>query len=100
MTKNTSLTLTALLLALSGIVLTTSAAPADSLETSFQHPPASARPWVYWFPLNGNLTKAGITADLEAMARVGIGGVLYMETDPVTAHPRGRRISPGRCGWR
>ena len=54
---------------------------ADDLAKSFATPPASARPWVYWFPLNGNLTKVGITADLEAMARVGIGGVLYMETD-------------------
>jgi hypothetical protein len=66
-----------------------SAAPADSLETSFQHPPASARPWVYWFPLNGNLTKVGITADLEAMARVGIGGALYMEVNPGNATPKG-----------
>jgi hypothetical protein len=57
------------------------AAPADPLAASFEHPPAAARPWVYWFPLNGNLTKPGITADLEAMARVGIGGVLYMEVD-------------------
>ena len=67
--------------ALLGGMLMAPAAPADSLETSFQQPPASARPWVYWFPLNGNLTKAGITADMEAMARVGIGGALYMEVD-------------------
>ena len=51
------------------------------LAANFATPPASARPWVYGFPLNGNLTKEGITADLEAMARVGIGGVLYMEVD-------------------
>ena len=63
------------------LLLAASGAPVDSLESSFQHPPASARPWVYWFPLSGNLTRAGITADLEAMARVGIGGVLYMEVD-------------------
>jgi hypothetical protein len=72
------LTLTAAVL---GLALTATAAPADPLAGSFQHPPASARPWVYWFPLNGNLTKAGITADLEAMQRVGIGGLLYMEVD-------------------
>src|SRR5690348_18503240 len=47
----------------------------------FRHPPASARPWVYWFWLNGNITSNGITADLEAMQRVGIGGVLIMEVD-------------------
>ena len=52
----------------------------DVLDTRFANPPDSARPWVYWFPLDGNITSNGITADLEAMARVGIGGVLYMET--------------------
>jgi hypothetical protein len=57
------------------------AAAADDLAAGFVHPPDSARPWVYWFPLNGNLSSNGITADLEAMKRVGIGGVLYMETD-------------------
>ncbi|HEV2390859.1 MAG TPA: glycosyl hydrolase [Verrucomicrobiae bacterium] len=52
-----------------------------SLESGFMHPPASARPWVYWFWLNGNITSNGVTADLEAMQRVGIGGVLIMEVD-------------------
>jgi hypothetical protein len=51
------------------------------LSEGFLHPPDSARPWVYWFWINGNITKEGITADLEAMQRVGIGGVLIMEVD-------------------
>jgi len=54
--------------------------PAE-LEQNFSKPPDSARPWVYWFWLNGNITKEGITADLEAMKRVGVGGVLIMEVD-------------------
>ena len=54
---------------------------AGSMEADFKTPPAEARPWVYWFWLNGNITREGITADLEAMARVGIGGVLIMEVD-------------------
>src|ERR1035438_9191902 len=54
---------------------------ADALERGFTHPPDAARPWVYWFWLSGNITSNGITADLEAMKRVGIGGVLIMETD-------------------
>ena len=62
-------------------------AGADELAQNFSAPPPSARPWVYWFPLSGNLSSNGITADLEAMARVGIGGVLYMETDQGT--PKG-----------
>ncbi len=51
------------------------------LEQAFRQPPDSARPWVYWFWLNGNLTREGITADLEAMKRAGVGGVLIMEVD-------------------
>jgi hypothetical protein len=69
----------------------------SDLGLGFARPPASARPWVYWFPLDGNLTREGITADLEAMARVGIGGVLYMETD------QGAPKGPARFGgpqWR
>src|ERR1019366_1430679 len=30
---------------------------------------------------DGNITREGITADLEAMRQVGIGGVLIMEVD-------------------
>ena len=54
---------------------------AQELSKSFRTPPDSARPWVYWFWLNQNITREGITADLEAMKRVGIGGVLIMEVD-------------------
>lgn len=54
---------------------------ADPLESGFAQPPPDARPWVYWFWLNGNISSNGITADLEAMQRAGIGGVLIMEVD-------------------
>jgi hypothetical protein len=56
------------------------AGPSD-LAKGFVSPPQSAKPWVYWFWLDGNITREGITADLEAMRRVGIGGVLIMEVD-------------------
>ena len=52
---------------------------ADNLESEFSAPPDAARPWVYWFFMDGNLTREGITADLEAMQKAGIGGALYME---------------------
>jgi len=57
------------------------AAAEEDLQKAFVAPPDSARPWVYWFWLNQNITREGITADLEAMKRVGIGGVLIMEVD-------------------
>jgi hypothetical protein len=54
---------------------------ANDLSAQFASPPQAAQPWVYWFWLNGNISREGITADLEAMHRVGIGGVLIMEVD-------------------
>jgi hypothetical protein len=46
----------------------------DSLYTNFQTPPGTAKPRVWWHWMNGNITKEGITKDLELMKRVGIGG--------------------------
>jgi hypothetical protein len=46
----------------------------DELASSFVSPPDSARPHTWWHWMNGNVTKEGITADLEGMARVGVGG--------------------------
>ena len=54
---------------------------AGDLAEDFRTPPAAARPWVYWFFMDGNLSREGITADLEAMQRAGIGGVILMEVD-------------------
>ncbi len=62
-------------------VPTAPADPVAALRARFASPPDAARPWVYWFWLNGNVTREGITADLEAMKRAGIGGALIMETD-------------------
>jgi alpha-L-rhamnosidase len=51
----------------------------NSLEQTFRQPPASARPWVYWYFQDGHLTREGMKADLEAMKKAGIGGALYLE---------------------
>ncbi|MGC8553474.1 MAG: glycosyl hydrolase [Phycisphaerae bacterium] len=56
----------------------------DELAKNFAFPPDSARPWVYWFWLDGNITREGVTADLEAMKAAGIGGVLIMEVSQGT----------------
>lgn len=47
---------------------------ADALRQGFQNPPASARPLVWWYWLNGNVTLPGIDRDLEWMQRIGLGG--------------------------
>ncbi len=59
----------------------------DSLEAEFLKPPASAKPHTWWHWMNGNVTKEGITLDLEAMARVGIGG--FQNFDAGTGIPKG-----------
>src|SRR5436309_2216084 len=51
----------------------------SNLEESFINPPDSARPYAIWPWMNGNITKEGITLDLEAMKQIGIGGVFNYE---------------------
>ena len=52
------------------------------LAAGFVNPPPSARAQTWWHWMNGNITKDGITADLEAMARVGIGGAQIFNAGP------------------
>ncbi len=61
----------------------------SSLETSFQFPPNESHPWVFWFWINGNISKESITADLEAMKEVGVGGVIWMEVSGSYWAPKG-----------
>ena len=63
-----------LAMTLAGCTLAAAAAPANPLATRFQNPPNSVKPQAWWHWMNGNITKAGITADLESMSRVGIAG--------------------------
>lgn len=51
-----------------------------SLWTSFANPPDSAKPWCYWWWVNGHADRETITADLEAMKRLGFGGVLMFDS--------------------
>lgn len=59
----------------------------SEFEKSFVNPPHPARPWVYWINMDGHFTKEGITADLESMKAVGIGGMIHMDVD--VGVPRG-----------
>ncbi len=45
----------------------------DDLEQRFTDPPEATKPRCYWYWMDGHLSKEGITRDLEAMRRVGIG---------------------------
>jgi hypothetical protein len=90
---------TKLLLALAACAFAL-ATSADQLESGFAHPPDSTKPWCYWYWISDNISKEGITRDLEAMARVGIGealiGNIYLtpEYGATTAVGKVKVLSP------
>lgn len=58
----------------------------SSLRKGFTITQDSIKPYVYWYWISDNISKEGITRDLEAMAKVGIGeafiGNIGLETVP------------------
>ena len=60
---------------------------AADLAEDFRHPPEAARPWVFWYWMNAAVSRAGITADLEAMKAAGIGGAYLMPIGGVSQPP-------------
>jgi len=63
------------------------AATLDPLKAGFENPPKSAKPLTWWHWMNGNVSKDRITADLEAMKRVGIHGAQLFNVN--LGHPAG-----------
>lgn len=61
---------------------------ADEVEKNFANPPDSARPGVYWYFMDGNLSRDGMTRDLESMKEAGLGSVLFLEVN--VGVPRGK----------
>jgi len=59
----------------------------SNLEKGFINPPDSARPGVYWYFMDGNLSKEAMTKDLESMKKAGIGYVVFLEVN--VGVPRG-----------
>ena len=71
-----------------GLLATTAMLRADALEDGFKSPPDSARPHTWWHWMNGNVSRGGITKDLEAMKRVGLGGfTAFTVTDAIPPGP-------------
>jgi hypothetical protein len=59
----------------------------ENLKQWFADPPDSVRPGVYWYFMDGNLDREGMTADLEAMKAAGIGNLIFLEVN--VGVPRG-----------
>ncbi len=62
-------------------------AQVSKLKEQFIHPPNSAKPGVYWYFMDGNMSEKSITADLEAMKKAGIGNLIFLEVN--VGIPRG-----------
>lgn len=66
--------------ALSLVVICSLADASGALSfDDFRNPPVAARPWCYWYWVNGNVDEQAITSDLEAMKRIGFGGLLLLD---------------------
>jgi hypothetical protein len=64
-------------------------ADSDALERAFRDPPDESKPWAYWWWLNGDVSRAGITRDLQEMKRQGINGVLVFQAGADVGVPKG-----------
>tara|TARA_S200000501_G_scaffold195755_1_gene184315 strand:+ start:5025 stop:8135 length:3111 start_codon:yes stop_codon:yes gene_type:complete len=53
----------------------------NHLAKNFLNPPESTKPGVYWYFMDGNQNRDEMTSDLEAMASVGIGKVVFLEVN-------------------
>mgnify|MGYP001028433276 CR=1 FL=1 len=60
----------------------------STLQQHFIHPPDSARPGVYWYFMDGNISREGMTKDLESMKEAGIGNLVFLEVN--VGVPRGK----------
>jgi len=49
------------------------------LKADFRNPPDAARPGVYWYFMDGNLSRAEMTKDLESMKKAGISHLIFLE---------------------
>lgn len=64
---------------------------AQDLRKLWTSPPEESKSWVFWYWMQGAVSKEGITADLEAMKYAGIAGAYLM---PIKGVPEKPFITP------
>jgi len=82
------------------LLLASSFAMAQDLQSGFQTPPQEARPRVWWHWMNGNITKDGIRKDIEWMNRVGIGGFHNFDAGMSTPQVVEKRLTYMSPEWK
>ncbi|MDQ0640962.1 hypothetical protein QF042_004527 [Pedobacter sp. W3I1] len=60
----------------------------SEMKTNFLLPKDSYKPGVYWYFMDGNLSKESISKDLESMKKAGIGNLVFLEVN--VGIPRGK----------
>ncbi len=73
-----------------------------SLEAVFRHPPEAAKPGVLWMWMGANMSKAGITKDLEALKKEGFNRTTMFSLADVTtpwACDIGKSPTPDLIAW-
>src|ERR1035438_6631265 len=73
--------------------------PGDALEQGFKNPPEAAKPRTWWHWTNGNITKEGISKDLDWMKRAGIGGMQLADVASGSGQTVEKKILFGSPEW-
>lgn len=71
--------LSALISVISAIILSCTTTSIDQLKEDFKNPPDTSRPGVYWYFMDGNLSRDEMTKDLESMKEAGITNLIFLE---------------------
>ena len=72
----------------------------QTMEDDFRNPPAETKPLIIWQWMDGLISKEGITADLEAYEKAGIGGVQNFQVGgPLQALARDTTNAIGSEKW-
>lgn len=51
----------------------------NDLKEAFKNPPDTSMPGVYWYFMDGNLSREAMTKDLESMKELGISNLIFLE---------------------
>ncbi|MDR0352930.1 MAG: hypothetical protein LBI02_06175 [Opitutaceae bacterium] len=100
MTRTSKTQLRGLLPALALLLpLHAASAAADPLADGFASPPEPARPRTWWHWTRSNITKEGITKDLEWMKRAGLGGFMLADVNSGAGQTVEPQIKFGTPEW-
>jgi hypothetical protein len=68
----------------------------DTIKSGFKTPTDDNTLWCYWYWIGDDISKEGITKDLEAMKAAGIGGADGGTARKTRSVHRGQRTHAGR----